>query len=143
MENKREPTLEDLLSTINETLAAIQNHKGPINLTPELLADITQLEAAVTDFKETSDELFELFDVDIQSLKQEILESPTVRSGEKQLIKQAEDIERDARVLKLALSKSKGRGKDRNKQSDAGKQELKERRKLFKPLGGDKKWLPL
>jgi hypothetical protein len=141
---KPKPDIEDLLSSINEILDAIQKHKGPIKLTPDLISDIDKLEGMVKDFKECSEELFDMCDIDIESLKKEVIESPNIRSGDKQLIKRSEDIERDARVFKLALSKakSKGRGKtSKGKEND--KRKIKERRKLFKQIGGDKTWLPL
>jgi hypothetical protein len=145
---KKPISLEDLLSQINETMQIIQNHKGPINITPELLADIDKLEAATGDFKETSQALFNLLDINSESYKKEVLESSATRSSDKQLIKRAEDIAREARVMKLALSKSIERGKGRKRERLLSKngdkqQQMKERRKLFKPLGGDQKWLPL
>ena len=53
MESKPKPTLEDLFSVINETLEIIQNHKGPIHLTPELLADIDKLGALLQILRRT------------------------------------------------------------------------------------------
>jgi|GEM_PF-4316310 len=143
MENQSRPTLEDLLSTMDETLKAIQTHKGPIHVTPELLADIGKLEVAVRDFKEANQLFFELFDIDIHSLKKEVLESPNTRSSDKQLIKRSEDIEREGRVTQLALSKAKSKRRAKGTSSSAEKQQQKERRKLFKSLGGNTTWLPL
>ena len=146
MKNKPKHTLEDLFSTINETLEIIQNHKGPINMTPELLGDIDKLEAVVADFKENNQILFETLDIDIQNAKKEVLESTNIRSSDKQLIKRSEDIEKEARVIKHALSKAKSkiRGKHSQNLSSSGEnKQKKERRKLFKPLGGDKTWIPL
>jgi signal transduction protein with GAF and PtsI domain len=144
MENKPEPSLEDLLEQINETLQVLQNHKGPIKMTPDLVADIEKLETAVTNFKEDSQELFEIFDIDIKELQQEILESDSVRSSDKQLIKRAKDIETEARVMKLALAKGiENRRKSPKDKQMGDKRQMKERRKLFKTIGGDQKWIPL
>jgi hypothetical protein len=144
MENKTEHTLQDLLEQINETLQVIQNHKGPIKMTPDLIADVEKLEVAVTHFKEDSQELFEIFDIDIKELQQEILESDTARSSDKQLIKRAKDIETEARVMKLALAQSKEKKRKTPKEQQASdKRQMKERRKLFKTIGGDQKWIPL
>jgi hypothetical protein len=145
MENKPEPTLENLLEQINETLQIIQNHKGPIKMTPDLVADIDKLETAVKDFKEDSQELFNMFDIDIKNLKQEVLESTQVRSSDKQLIKRAEDVEKEARVMKLALAKGREKRRKNKPESEKNvdKRQMKERRKLFKSIGGDQKWIPL
>lgn len=144
MENKPESTLQNLLEQIDATFQIIQNHKGPIKMTPDLVADIEKLESAVKNFKEDNQELFEILDIDIKELQQEVLESSDVRSSDKQLIKHAKDIETEARVMKLALTKSKNkRGKSPKEKQDSEKRLIKERRKLFKTIGGDQKWLPL
>ncbi len=144
---KKPDSLEDLLVQIRKTMEILQNHEGSIQITPDLLTDIEKLEAATTDFKETSQELFDLLDIDSEGYKKEVLESTTTRSSDKQLIRRAEDIAQEARVMKLALSKAieRGRGTRREKlpSQKGDKQQIKERRKLFKSLGGDKNWLPL
>lgn len=135
-------TLEDLMVEIQKAMEIIQNQKNPIKITPELLADINKLEKAVNQFKEDTQDLFDLFDVDIQNMQSEILESADVRTDDKQLIKRAKDIEIEARVMKLALTKARGNKKNQSTDSSE-KQQMKERRKLFKSIGGDKKWIPL
>lgn len=145
---KKKPiSLEELLVQIHETMQLIQNPSGVMNITPELLADIDKFEAAIANLTDNSQALFDLAGIDSESYKKEILESPQVRSSDKQLIKRAEDTAQEAYVMKLALSKSIARGKERKKRetlhSKHGDKQMKERRKLFKPLGGDQKWLPL
>lgn len=145
MENKSvPPTLQDLFEQIEKTIQLIQNHKGPIKMTPDLVADIEKLEKVVQNFAEDNQELFKVLDIDIEKFQEEILESNHVRSSDKQLIKHAKDIETEARVMKLALTK----GRERRRKNPKDKQEnnkrsIKERRKLFKTIGGDQKWIPL
>jgi hypothetical protein len=147
MKNKDKPTIEDLLAQIDETLKVIQNHKGPIHLSPDLLADIDKLESKVSDFKETSQPLFDLLEIDVPTQKKEILESSEVRSSDKQVLKHAEDIEKNARAMKLALTRSRGkkaRGQHtQSKDQIENKEQIRARRKLFKSIGGDQKWKPL
>ena len=64
-------------------------------------------------------------DIDIESAKKEILESPNIRSSDKQLIQRSKDIEREARVLKLALSKAKSKERGKDRQSQGGTKEQK------------------
>lgn len=144
MENKPQATLQDLLEQIDATLQVIQNHKGPINMTPDLVANLEKLETAVAHFKEDNQELFDLFNIDIKELQKEILESNTARTSDKQLIQRAKDIETEARVMKLALAKGKEERRKNPKDTKASEKRLiKERKKLFKTIGGDQKWIPL
>lgn len=131
MGKKNTPTLQNLLLQINETIKVIKNHKGPIEMTPDLKDDIKKLESIITQFKAKNEELINLF-TDSTSTS----ESPAKMSEE--------TIE--AQIIKLALSK---RGKKKSekisgdKQIDYEKQRKKERRKMFKTIGGDQKWIPL
>lgn len=146
MEDKPKSTIEDLLVLIDQMLKAFSEHKGPIKMTPDIIADIDKLEAAVAIFQEDSNELLKLLDINPQELKTSILESVAIRSSDKQLIKRAEDIEREARVIKFALSKMRTKGlknKRQSEQQDNAKKQIKQRRKLFKTIGGDQKWIPL
>lgn len=147
MENN--PSLDHLLMQVGEMIEMIQNHKGPIssNITPRVLANMDLLEEAVGFINELNQKAFELAGID-EKLKKETLESSSIKSKDKYLIERAENITRDARSLQLALSKAaeRGRGKKKTKvppKTAANKYNIKERRKLFKPLGGDKTWIPL
>jgi hypothetical protein len=99
------------------------------------------MESAVPIMKSHLQETFQEAHIDVESVTKEIIESPYTDPKNKQLLKRAKDIEQDARTLQLAYSKALERGKGRKKSKHP--KGSKERRKLFKPLGGDKNWLPL
>lgn len=146
MENKPNPTIEDLLILIGDMVKNFSEHQGPIKMTPEILADIDKLEAAASIFKEDTEELFKILNINTKELKIDLLESSEIKTEDKQLIKRAEDIENDARVIKLALSKMQKKGRQSKSQAEdqeSTKKQMKERRKLFKTIGGDQKWIPL
>lgn len=142
MDKEKETTMEDVLEAIQQTLDVIKNRKEPIKMTPELLADIEKLKQAVQSFQEDTDEIFDLLEIDVKQMETE--GSSKLRSEEKQLIARAHDIEEEACMIQLALAKAHSqKGKKESSGQTSGKQQTKERRKLFKSTGGDKKWLPL
>ena len=146
---EKKPSLDHLLMQISEMLETIENQEGSIskNLTPEVLTKLDILESAVPIFLQHQRETFKEANIDIEHLIQDTLESSDSNPKNRQLLKRAKAIEKDARTLQLAFSKAIERGSGRKKtkrlSKDVNKQQLKERRKLFKPLGGDKNWIPL
>lgn len=149
MDNER---LENkMLSEIEEIIQAIQNHKEPIskNITPEVLKQISDLEEAIGVLSELQRTAFEIAGIDQEKLKEEVLASTDINPKSKNLINRAESITREATTVKLALSKAIKKRKSskkvlKSKEDDAAtKQEVRERRKLFKSIGGDSSWIPL
>ncbi len=145
MENKNRIDL--LLFQVAEIIQVIQNHKGPIaeNISPSLLEDIEKLEKTFAQFNELSEKSFKESHIDIEQLRTETVRSTNTSAKDKQLLQRAKNIERDARKLQLSLSKAMERGKRQGATThqDPLKRKIKERRKLFKPLGGDRNWIPL
>ncbi len=137
-----------LLSQIAEMLEAIQKPQKPLSGTdnPRILRELEWLETSLQTLNQCQEEVFRDANLDINQATKEILESPAANSSDKQLLKRAQEIQRDATALHLALSKAiqkdKGRKKTRAVNGNT-KEQMKERRKLFKPLGGDKTWIPL
>lgn len=147
MENQS--AMEHALSELDNIIKMVQEHKGSIsqNITPDLLEDLERLEQAVTFFTNCNNEILEKAGVKPGSQQESSAESPALRTGEKQIVKRASEIERKAKIIQLAITHSMGDEKKapkKPKRAPTGKKgEQKERRKLFKPLGGDKNWIPL
>ncbi len=139
--------IEVLLMQANDILRYFHDHKGSIaeNMTPKLLEDLDKLEQAFAQFKELNEKVFKESNIDVERLKAEAMRSPNYSQKDKKLFQRAKEIEREARNMQLSLSKAMERGKRENAgaSKDPLKRKIKERRKLFKPLGGDKKWIPL
>ena len=145
MKEKQGVKLHDLLEQIAHLMQTIQNHKGPIHMTPDLASDIEVLKGAVSNLKEGNRAITEELDINPKELRKKLLSSDGIRSSEKQLLKQVKDIEIEAHVMNLACKKAKEK---KRKNSVAGKdpeekRQIKERKKIFKTIGGDKKWLHL
>lgn len=142
---KKPAGVEDLLNAIQETVDTIQNKKGPIKITPELLADIETLKKAVSDLKKNTRELLDILEVNVRDVQKEILESPKLKTNEKQLIKHTDDLKKRMLAIKIAIAQaSKSDNKLENIENQVvDKKQLKQRRKLFKSIGGNKKWIPL
>lgn len=143
MENKPEPTLENLMDAVNELLQSILNHQGPLNITPDLEEDIEKLRKTVSQFKEDSHQFFDALNIDIKEYEQEVLNDESIRTSDKQLIKRSKDIQLEARVMRSIVMREY---KNRKNHSSSGRGErrlVRERKKLFKTIGGDDKWIPL
>lgn len=138
---KKKNPLDHLLMEMTEMIQLIQNHRGKIsaNITPQVLKKIENLEQALAVFEEANQRAFQEAGLDIERLKNETLESP-VESREKNLLQRAEMIASDARSLQLVLSREMKQGQ---KKPRKGASNLNQRKKLFKPLGGDANWIPL
>lgn len=105
---------------------------------------VDRLEKAVGLFEEANRRTFEEAQIDLETLRLDFMRSPVVDAKDKQLMQRANDLERDAKNLQLALSKLAERSQQRQAAAkDPLKQQIKERRKRFKPLGGNKNWIPL
>lgn len=148
MEDKTPDTqasLDRLLSEVGDLLQIIQKIDSPLNITPEIAAQVKQLEKAFGMIDEIYQQKFHETLPDIDKLKEEASSAESnLPQKEKQFFNRAQLIERDARKLQLTYSKALERGKKSStSENDAAKQKRKERRKLFKPLGGDRNWIPL
>ncbi|KIC71165.1 hypothetical protein DB44_EN00020 [Candidatus Protochlamydia amoebophila] len=138
--------IEPLLSQITEILHKIQNHDGSIsnNLTPQIIEEIERLESAIALFNDVNQKTFQDANIDVENLKIDSSRSHMISDKDKRVLKQAQEIEKDAKKLQFAFSKIMERGQKVSvKKEDPLKQKIKERRKRFKPLGGDKNWIPM
>jgi hypothetical protein len=143
---KNNPKIEELLDALQQILTFIQGSKEPIKITPELLANMKNLEKTTHDFQEATQKLFNLVETNFPGLNKQTLASPEIRSSDKQLIQRAHDIQKEAYILKFALLKARRKGTSKKHSlasQNPNKQQIRERRKLFKTIGGDKNWLPL
>ena len=143
MEKKRssEPSIDALLMQISEMLEMIQNPEKTITLNPDVIEQVKELEKAVTQLNENAEKEIKSAGFNLDELMHKTLESPAVSDREKQLLKRSKSIENHALAFKSALSKAMQRQKKSRKSKESPT--AKERRKLFKSIGGDKKWISL
>lgn len=142
MEKKR--SIERMMMEVADILETIRkNEDKTLNLTPKLIEAIKQLKTTADLLQQTNKKIFEDAQIDIEKLTIETLDSSAVTSKDKQLIKQSKQIQQDARKMRLEQEKKitlKNSEKDKQKE---GNRQKKERKKLFKSIGGDKNWIPL
>ncbi|CUI16015.1 hypothetical protein PNK_0381 [Candidatus Protochlamydia naegleriophila] len=142
---KEKNPIEPLLAQVADLIKRIQEHQGPIsdNITPRVLEEIERLENAVALFEEVNQKTLQEADIDIEALRMNASRSAVLSDKDKQVLQRAREIEKDAKSLQFAFSKVIERGKKAAPVQDPLKQQIKERRKRFKPLGGNKNWIPL
>jgi hypothetical protein len=137
---KQEDTsLPALISQVSDLLQRIQTNTKPLNLiSPEILTQLETLEKAMSAFVTINDTAIKDANIDIEKLNAEIT-GPSISVKDKRLLERAKIIERDAKYLQIALSKSI---REDNQDDDVNKKKSKARQKKFKRLGGDG-WLRL
>ncbi len=135
--------LDQHLVIIGDLVQKIKNHKGPLNMTPYLKDQLDRLKMALELVKIANTQMFKDAGIDIEKHVREGLNSPKISERDKNLLRRSKQIEQDARRLQLAYSKALERTTDKEKKAQTTTQKKRQRRKLFKPLGGNKDWLPL
>ncbi len=128
--------LQEVMNAIQQTMEIIANHEGPIPV--EVYEDIEKLKLIAKEYKENVLAVYKKHGINIRELQDELLNSPDVRQSTKQAILQARDIELEARVIDRALTKAK---KKRKSTDQSDKKKIKERKKMFKSIGGDQNWI--
>ena len=149
MENEAAITPEQILNAITELMLKLSNSNAKLKIDPSIGEDIKKLNALNSTMKNRWGEK-ESSKTDVSKEKiQAIIDSPAIDTQTKQFFKQSEDIKKDISAIQTILSQIKT---DRRKikaesttsnSKNSNKQQIKERRKLFKQIGGDKTWIPL
>lgn len=129
--------LAELLELAEDPNASLANR-----LTPEVIEKIEQLDKQVKTLKEEAIEALQKDDLDIQQLKKERLESSDLSPRDRRLLERVQQVENHAHHVQQSLSKTIENAKPDKSRSKRHK-DKKDRRKLFKPLGEDKNWIPL
>lgn len=146
--NEKNP-LEPMLAKMVELMEAIQQHKGPLNeISPEFIKEIEQLEQRLNALNTTAQGHLAEVSIDPETIRIDTMLSGQLSDRDKRVFERATRIGRDAKLFKIELDKAikKGRQKAETKtgsSNTASKEQIKERRKRFKPIGGDKNWIPL
>ena len=147
---EKQPSLDQILIQIQEILQMVQNHKKvpSSDLSPQVLNDLERIESAMKTLSHYHQEGVQEAQLNMDHLIQETQDSVMISSREKQFLKRAQGIEKDVQAFHSALSQAIEKENKRSKnrvplKDETSRQQQKERRKLFKPLGGDKSWIPL
>jgi predicted transcriptional regulator len=116
------------------------------------------LELATTAFVEIFDKSFSFQKNDLSNIQKELLDSPLLLNKHKKIIERAKAIGNDVQSMQQAVAKAIKVKEEQEKQQTQSKRKsrlasstnsgdektsFKERRKLFKPLGNDRNWIPM
>jgi hypothetical protein len=143
MDNPNQKAMDGLLNDIAETLKMIETHEGPIKPIPNEEVVLGQVEM-VKDIVVMVNEFLAKF----QPPEGTEIDLSQMSSNKKQFLLKAKDVEKEAKILDKAFSSALKKSKKEKKSAKGKKgggqgQQVKERKKLFKSIGGDKKWIPL
>ncbi len=145
---KNQTSINHLLDQVEELIQTIKTDKKPPSPSFNPQNSNVEIEVLKINLKALNDvqtDSFNAAGADFDQLVKETLDSSTIDEKDKEWLLRAKKLEDETRLLELAFAKAKEKGKKekRGKTSSGGKQQIRERRKLFKTLGGDKKWIPL
>ena len=132
-----------LLKQIGDILDGIQSYQGPIGeVSPQILEEVGRLEKAIALFEETNNKTFQEANIDINTLKNQTLQSHHTSPQKRQQLEKAQTLEKDAKRLQHALIQILAKRKLEDVKG-SNTQQIRERRKRFKRVGGNKNWIPL
>lgn len=137
---KEKNLTKHLLNQVGDLLQKIQNHDKPIgDISPEFIKQLEILEKTFKQYEELNDKTQKEANIDIEALRLEFYRSPSIHSKDKKLIDKLKTIEKDARQLQAVVAKSLGSQAVLSKKDKI----IKERRRKFKSMGGEKGWIRL
>ncbi len=149
--NKNNP-LESMLTQMTDLMEAIREHKGPINeISPEFIKEIEELKQRLVALNHTAKEQLAKASLDPKTIRIDVMGSSKLSDKEKRAFERATRVNRDVKMLKTEIEKTikkRKQNKDLSiskpkKKTITTKAQIQKRRKRFKPIGGDKNWIPL
>lgn len=140
--------LENILQAAQELMNVIKS-KSKIDFSPEVLEDVAKLRQNLQTIVDNNNTFNKIFDVDVEKLKKEVLNSEKTGVREKRLLKKGIALEQQANDFKAELEKARlaqtafaEESEKREKQIVPGKAKKPRRkdwRRLFKSIGMDRR----
>jgi hypothetical protein len=148
MDDQNQKAMDRLLMEIAEMIEMIQNHRGPLKpdvSLNEIKMNLNFIKKSIAVFQDVQNESIQTSQLDPDDVIKKKMKSPKTPPEEKQFHQKAREIALNAKALQLTYAKviKEGKRKKRTKPDEKQAQQMRERRKLFKTIGGDKKWIPL
>ena len=137
-----------LLNQVVELMELIQNQTKLSPKIPEdLVKDIKLLKEKFKKIEEFTRSELRDNQKDSISLRIETMNSSNMSEKDKKMLERALHIKRDMQMLKKQLNEERKKAnstiKKKNTSDSEDQANKKKRRKLFKPLGGERDWIPL
>lgn len=142
---QHQDSILQLLKQITEMIDLIRQKGGDLSgkMTPEAIQDFNKLKESVALFNAANRKGFQDANIDIETLKKQVQVSDVVSEEDKRLLGEVGRVEKNLKEAKISLDKKTKQDQETLKLNKDTKQKMKERRKSFKSIGGDKKWIPL
>lgn len=142
---QHQDVIQRLLKQITEIIELIQQKAGNLSgkIAPEAIPDFNKLKESVALFKAANQKGFRDANIDIGALKNGIQESEVVSEADKLLLEDVNKVQKNLTQVRSLLEKKEKQNAEALESNKEHKQKMKERRKSFKSIGGDKKWIPL
>ncbi len=134
--------IELLLNQAYGLLEKIENYHDRITITPQISAEIERLQRNMAVFLDYNDKTYAESNFDFKKVEEDLLNSPNTDPNDKALLEKIREIKKEAEGLQASYKrveeKAKKKGtKSKKPANDPLKQQMKERRKKFKKIGGD------
>ena len=144
--SSNQPPLDLFLSQIHEMLELVQHPEKISSVDPDLAKKIEALKQVVGSLNDQIENSLRASGFNLDVLKEQFLASPAVTAKEKHFLEEAVFLQQKGMVVRKVIDQAMTANKKKTKTNQRhGKQgaDVKERRKLFKSIGGDGKWIPL
>ena len=137
-----------LLNQVVELMELIQKQTKLSPKIPEdLVKDVKLLKEKFKKIEEFTKSQLRESQTDSLNLRIETMNSSNMSEKDKKMLERALHIKRDMQMLKKALNEKRKKAsltlKTKNTSDSDEQANKKKRRKLFKPLGGERDWIPL
>jgi len=137
-----------LLNQVVELMELIQKQTKLSPKIPEdLVKDVKLLKEKFKKIEEFTKSQLRDSQTDSLNLRIETMNSSNMSEKDKKMLERALHIKRDMQILKKALNEKRKKAsptlKTKNTSDSDEQANKKKRRKLFKPLGGERDWIPL
>ncbi len=148
---KQQAVLNNLLTQLEEIFETLKQVKSApaAKPTPNLSANLDMLERGIKLLAVYQAKALRENHSNINNPLETIMTSPVTDPNTKEWLERSKQIEKHVQIFREAFQRGLKRHKIRQKEKGTGssatnnKQQIQERRKLFKTLGGDQKWIPL
>lgn len=149
--------MQSLLTQAMGLMETFQKSTGLNEITPEIVKQIEEVQKNLIYFNEKAKQHLASSSLDPKTIRIDAMQSGHLSSKEQRNYERLTQANRDTRLLKAEIDKliskrqrkkevtkkaAEKPGKSR-KTSLTTKEQVKQRKKRFKPIGGDKNWIPL
>lgn len=145
---EKEISMDEILMIISDILEMCKHPQNPNKeIPPVFYTKLERLESDIQILNTFLKDTYKKENVDIDQVIKERRKNPNLSPAEKETLKLAKNIDQEFHNVEDALTNTsklkKAQKKLKSLPKGENKRQVKERRKLFKTIGGDQTWIPL